>query len=326
MTKITYQYENPTNNNETDRPPPLIIRLDDFKTDTIEKTCEFLIDSIELRFNLDGINTHLESRPLIFEFGDAFRLNEYTFWRVLYESKNANPQLGRDYLDAVVARQKGDELPHCRYDEVVGQHPTYAFLDKYIFAPRDSHRLSENDLLGIDLFIEYMQVCDIDHEAWHQDYIGNTLDLLRWQDLGRFEKLMLLYLDTQFAEYVLNFQRMSAPGFLKKAIDHAIKKTSGWSLRVECLELCSHVYGVAFEPTCDVLQYCRLYKDLDDDRDLVNFSLPHIRARRQCDAEWNDKVGNKYDPKKPINTGFHILKERGWTRVEDVCFSAGPSK
>ncbi|MDM3871166.1 hypothetical protein QSV34_07320 [Porticoccus sp. W117] len=316
MDSVEYRYEDSGVGFDEDNPPPMVVSLNDVTLKSIEDICHFLCESIELRFDLTGIDTHLESRPIVFEISENLRISEYTFWSLVYDSQNGNFELGKKYLNTVINWQKGGELPHCKAQEVVGQHPVYAYIERFVLCSDIAENIKTSQLQSISSFIDYLAVCDLDHEVWHHEYIERVLDFLQNLDRKNFTRLMLLYLDSQFGEYVLNFSRVSESGFLKVAVDHIVARDSGWLLKVRCLRLCANVYGMDHEPVLDILQYCRMRKDVGDENDLKNFSKELDVARR------NGEVGRRnVGSTRILDTGFHTYKDGRWVRNENVSFS-----
>lgn len=316
MSSIDYRYATSDGTGAPDNPPPLIVAIDLISKATIEELTRFLIGSIDLRFDLDGIETHLGARPISIEVGGSVSISEQLFWTIQIESNSGAPDRALEYLDAAIKQTTG-ELPFCTILEIVGQHPIYAYLDLYLARSLIRFPTDPQPLVSILRgFTRYLRCSDIDHEVPHHRYVDDVLTFLKFNDHDAFVELLLFYLTTQYASDAMSFDHLGAEGILKVAVDHALSRGSGWPLRAHVLELCASVYGSNLELTEDVIAYCRVRRDIGDSHDLINFSGSLSRIRRVHDAKmvgWKSK----------IRTGFHEYDGRRWRRVDESLWSSG---
>ena len=284
------------------RPAPLIVRLESLNSAVFRSLPQYLVDSLPLRYNLEGIETHLGARPLSFEVGEQSLFTERAIWALLIEMPDGATHVVR-YVDAVIDRtDSNDDLAFYSHLDVVGQDPLYAYVERYLRrASLDSLRDLEPCINVTDCFLRFLRRCDMDHETFQNTNIELVLRFLQRCDKKRFLDLLVFRLSTgQHCELSANqYDLLEGDGVLKSVIDGILPIVdSGWPLRVDILRLCYAVYGSDAWLTEDVLAYYRDRVDLGEGRDLTNFQRNLQLIQEQRDSVWKLWQRN-------LNTGFH---------------------
>ena len=309
-----FDYYYATTSGDPDWPAPLVVRLNSLSPATLRSLRGYLIDSLPLRYDLQGVNTHLGARPLSFEVGGEALFTERAIWALLIEMPNG-ADYAVEYVDAVIEGSgSNDDLALYSCLDVVGQDPLYAYIDRHIRRERlDSPRNLEPYFKVTDCFLRFLQRCDMDHETFQNDNIGPVLRFLNHRDSARFLDLLAFRLTTGQHDQLSpdQFYLLQGDGVLKRVIDRVSSIVDpGWGVRIDILQLCYAVYGSNMELTNDVLAYYRDRVDLGEDHDLKNFQRDLQLIQEQRDSIWKRRQRN-------LNTGFHRYDKntQEWSKV-----------
>lgn len=299
---------------DPDRPAPLVVRLESLGTVVLRSLPQYLIDSLPLRYNLEGVATHLGARPLSFEVGGESVFTERAIWALLIEMPGGANHVVK-YVDAAInGSDSNDDLALYSHLDVVGQDPLYAYIDRYLRrAWLDSPLDLEPYFNVTDCFLRFLRCCDMEYETFQTENIELVLRFLKRRDKQRFLDLLVFRLSTgQHCRLSANqYDLLEGDGVLKSVIDGILPIVdSGWSLRVDILELCYAVYGSNAALTEDVLAYYRDRVDLGEGHDLKNF-----QRELQLIQEWRDSVWKWWQ--RNLNTGFHRYdkKKQEWSKL-----------
>ena len=319
MVEISFRHEPRTSDSEMDFPEPLVIQVDSLSSHAIRAVVEFLLDNIELRYDLGDLDTHLGARPIVIEIGGGVRMTERTLWSIVTDAYPDAAQLVVRYVDANIARtHPQDELNATSYITIVGEDALYAYLDKHL-ARYDSRRGTDSaELMAVlDCFRRFLGRCDLDHETFQNGYIRMALEHLRHMDRSRFLDLLLfrfmhgqrsLGADVDF-EFLQD--QLTAKGVLREVVDGILVHHRHWghSVQSDVLTVCAVVYGSNFELTVEVLNYCRKQIDLQEDQSMLNSAGGLALLRSLRDAFW---IRYPTD----IDTGFHRFSKASmrWER------------
>ncbi len=153
----------------------------------------------------------------------------------------------------------------------------------------------------------------MDHETFQNENIELVLSFLKQRDKQRFLDLLVFRLSTgQNCRLSANqYDLLEGDGVLKSVIDGILPAVdSGWSLRVDILQLCYAVYGSNSSLTEDVLDHYRERVDLGEGHDLESFQRDLHLIQERRDSVWNRRQRN-------LNTGFHRYDKRKqeWSKL-----------
>lgn len=309
-----FNYYYAKSSGDPDRPAPLVVRLESLSTAVLRSLPQYLIDSLPLRYDLEGIETHLDCRPLSFEIGGEFVFTERAIWALLIEMPDGATRVV-EYVDAVIdGLDSNDDLAFYSHLDVVGQDPLYAYFDRYIRREwLDSPRNLKPYFKVTDCFLRFLRRCDMEHETFQDENIRLALRFLKHRDTERFLDFLVFRLSTgQHYELSANqYNLLEGDGVLKSVIDGILPIVdSGWPLRVDILRLCYAVYGSNARLTEDVLAYYRDMVDLGEGHDLKNFRRNLQLIQEQRDSVWKRLQRN-------LNTGFHRYdkKKQEWSKL-----------
>ena len=308
MAGITHFYAPPEAHHDEDFPPPLVVSVEELSSASIEQILDFLCANVALRYDMAGFDSHLGARPIEVEVAQGpLRISERAYWYLLNEGEQGRSDGIQRYLAAVDTFTDDEPLRHCTCLDVVGGVGIYAYLDRYLPFARMMGRKKVPGLSGaIDAFQQFLERCDIDHEAWHFRYVERLLEHLRIYDRDRFMKLFLFYLGTQWRDDILSFEFLSPDHVLKDVVDHYIAENRH-HLKKDVLLACAYVYGSKSKLADDVLVYCKKKTDFDVSQGLSDYHQRQLeRVRDTQDAtlrHWSDD----------IDTGFHRFIDGAWT-------------
>ncbi|GAB1269164.1 hypothetical protein NBRC116493_24170 [Aurantivibrio infirmus] len=304
MPNLQFFLEPPGPKANADRPPPLVIQADSLSLDVIKAIPLFLIENVDAVHNIEGLDTHLEARPIQIEISGETRISEKVIWSIVIQNLPDAAELIVRYVNAHLDRiPDNGELGWCSFLDIVGQEALYAFLDL---------DLSEIDDKGsvlkiIDCFILFIKRCDLDHYYLPESYIENILNYRIDED--QYIDLLTYRLfngqEVLDGNYEWANRYLSKNGVLKLVVDKAIESDKYGSLdTLDILKYCAPVYGNKHELTNDVLNYCcKLVPNFNRTKTLKNFQPSLMCQRSKCDADWERRnVGSKY---ASMNTGFH---------------------
>ena len=299
---------------DPDRPAPLVVRLESLSTAVLRSLPQYLIDILPLRYDLEGIDTHLGGRPLSFEIGGESMFTERAIWSLLIEMPDGATHVV-EYVDAVIdGLDSKDDLAHYSHLDVVGQDPLYAYFDRFIRrAWLDSPRNLKPYFKVTDCFLRFLRRCDMDHETFQNESIRLAFRFLKHRDKERFLDLLVFRLSAgQHCELSADqYKLLEGDGVLKSVIDRILPIVDdGWPLRVDILQLCYAVYGSNAALTEDVLAYYGDRVDLGEGHDLKKFQRGLQMIQEQRDSIWKRWQCN-------LNTGFHRYdkKKQEWSKL-----------
>ncbi len=303
-------------NGDPDHPEPLVVCLGKLDSEKIEKLPAYLIESIALRFNLDGLDTHLQARPLQFELEHGQRISERALWHLLIEQPDG-VRFAAEYVDAAISLGSTDgALGFYSFLDVVGQDPIYAYLGRYFFEAESEPPMDvEGALAMADCFLRFLRHCDMDHETYQDDYIKLALSFLQRHDVDRMIDLLIFRLTTgQHSEPSRDHtDLLLINGVFRRVIDDLL--STDFYFYDDLVLLCHCVYGHAEKPTREVLSYCQQRKSINEQP--LN---KHTQRRAAWIGEFTElrlrDFGNRTHG---INTGFHTYKPatNDWSRIDD---------
>ena len=309
-----HSYEDALDPADGDWPAPLVVHCDQLNTATLSALPAYLIDTMPLRYRVEDLNTHLDARPLVFEFAGDTRLSERALWSLIVEM-HWGADAVTSYVDAVIAyTPANDALGFYSCLDVVGQDPIYAYFDRFLRRAFLDTRGDVAPLVQvIDCFLRFLGRCDLDHETFQEGYIAPCLRFLKWKDADRLLELLYLRLTRGQNVGVWPDRRglLTGDGFLKRIVDRYLGDSEeAWHLHESVVELCCAVYGSNDALTDDVLAYCRSRAEFDEDdpRNRRNKGLSLLRRVRDADwALWP----------RALDTGFHRFDKASgeWTRL-----------
>jgi len=255
-----HSYEDASKPADTDWPAPMVVSCDQLNAATLSALFAYLVDTFPLRYHVEDLHTHLDARPLVFEFAGGLRLSERAFWPLIVEMHSGAGAV-TGYVDAVIAHTPAkDDLGFYSCLDVVGQDPIYAYFDRFLRRAFLDTRDDVAPLLEvIDCFMRFLRRCDLDHETFQDDYIVLCLRFLKWKDADRLLELLYLRLTRDQNSGVRPDQRglLTGDGFLKRIVDRYLADSEqAWHLHESVVELCCAVYGSNDALTDDVLAYC----------------------------------------------------------------------
>ena len=136
----------------------------------------YLVDSIGLRYNLEGEDTHLEARPILFEVGGAYRLTERAIWSLIVDQSTGADDVCA-YIDGVITHTGcNEDLGFYSNVRVVGQDALFAYIDRYLDEKREGDMLVPDQFeRTVGAFLRFLRKCDMDHEVYQDAYISKLL-------------------------------------------------------------------------------------------------------------------------------------------------------
>lgn len=323
--RIEYKYETSTEQNDPDRPEPLIIQVDDFDASFVQEVTAYLIANVSLVYNLDGIDTHLGARPVLIELMGSIKISERAFWIIVLKSHPDPISQIEGYVDAHIAhKEKGAEhkyfeLDFCSYLDVVSQEGIYAFLDSNNAvltgwaSDEEAKGTKENILRVTDCFLKFLKCCDLDHEVFQDGYIQKLLHYLKYKDKNRFLDLLIYRLfngqhGVSNTTYSILAASLHYPGGLRDVIDRLLflKEEEGYTNgEDDVLHLCAVVYGTRNELITEVLNYCRGKIEIYEGKIEDKLSPKQLKYQLLRDIDINLRSKLAIRSNRKVNTGFH---------------------
>ena len=297
-----------------DHPSPLVIEIECLDTEKLTELPSYLIDTVHLRYNIEGLDTHLEARPLQFELRGGKRISERGIWALILDQSDTLLSVPR-YVDAVIDyRSQAEDLGFYSFLDVVGQDPLYALISRVNpeYLTEDPELLNQF-IPATDCFLKFLRHCDMGHETYQDDYINIMLDFYMKHDAERMVDLLAFRLTngqhTELGKGKVRY--LLKRGVFKALVDKLIEMNcwnDGWSYG-NLFVLCSAVYGKANDPIEEVIQYCSALQNLGE-RSLDRY------AQRDSErlALYSDViVAERVTYGAGVDTGFHQINKSNET-------------
>ncbi len=301
---------------DPDQPEPLVVEIGNLDAEKLRELPKYLVDTIDLRYNVKGLDTHLEARPIQFELSGGSKISERGIWALILDQPGGVSSVSR-YVDAAIEhRPHGEVLGFYSFLDVVGQDPIYALISRihpeYLI---EEPKSLDEFIQASDCFLRFLRHCDMDHETYQNEYIDIVLGFYMKYDMERMVNLLAFRLTSgQYTDLRKDKVRfLLKNGAFKAVVDKLLDMgcwKNGWNYG-DLFVLCSAVYGRSLELIEEVVQYCSDRENIGE-RQLDRYAqLDAERLAAYSDFLIREKV--KYG--EGVNTGFHRIKDGDETWV-----------